>query len=312
VRRAGQTEGTPPVGFSTVRRLFRKSALRALIAWVLLLHPSAGAAREHDQEAILSVVRGYVAAIYARDYAEAYRWISAADRRLKSQADYEQDNDPFTGPSLILARRLAREIVVRDPVLTRRGHRVKVRTQVSLPNGSAEEVARLVLGKDGTAEAPLEELKDRLAKLEALIAEGKLPRMDGEETWTLVQDPEGWRIFLDWGSGVRIRFATRVPDGSNVTATFDRNEVLVPRGETIRLRLRVRNYGAAAVRLRAIHRVEPDAHKPKLDLVQCGFLFPAEVPKDGVDESPVVYFVDGDLSKHVRRLRVTLEFQRAD
>ena len=79
---------------------------------MLILAPHVGIAIADERDAILSAVRAYMIAIYARDYAEAYRWISEADRRLKSLADYEQDNEPFKGPSLILARRVAREIVI--------------------------------------------------------------------------------------------------------------------------------------------------------------------------------------------------------
>lgn len=69
--------------------------------------------------------------------------------------------------------------------------------------------------------------------------------------------PEGWRVFLDWGSGVWIHFATQVPKGLGVAAAFDRAEVLTPRGEAVQLRLTVRNHGADPVRLKVIHRVEP-------------------------------------------------------
>jgi len=293
-------------------RGFGKGAVFGVAVCLLTLAPGEGTAGSEERDAILATVRAYVTAVYARDYAEAYRWIAAVDRRVKSQADYTQDNEPFTGASLVLARRLAREIVIRDPVVERLGHRARVRAKVSLPNANSEEVSRLLLAKGGTAEAPVDELPDRLAKLEALIASGGAPRVEGEEAWALVQDAGRWHISLDWASGVRIGFATRVPEGLNVTATLDRGEVLTPRGEAVRLRLTVRNRGPAPVRLRAVHRVEPAVNAPKVDLVQCGFLFPAAIAKDSVDESPVVYFVGGDLSTHVKRLRVTLELQRAE
>ena len=149
-----------------------------------------------------------------------------------------------------------------------------------------------------------------MAKLEALIASGKLPRVELDEAeWVLVRDPEGWRVFEDWGSGARIHFATQVPEGLAVTAAFDRTEVLTPRGAAVRLRLTVHNHGPEPVRLKVVHRVEPSAVEQRLDLVQCGYLFAREVAGRGADESPVVYFVDEDLSKDVAQLRVTLQFQ---
>jgi hypothetical protein len=312
VRGGGDKERREQAGSTQLHDGFCISATCVVLGAVLMLAPGAAVATGDDRDAILSAVRAYATALYARDFAEAYRWIAAADRELKSLADYERDNEPFKGSSLVLARRLAHEIVVRDPVVDRHGHRATVRAKVSLPNGNAEELSSLLFAKGGTAEAPADELANRMAKLESLIAGGNLPWVHGEETWTLVQDRDGWRVFLDWGSGVRIRFATRVSAGLDVNAAFDRAEVLTPRGGAIHLRLTVRNRTADPVRLKVIHRVEPAAYKRKLDLVQCGFLVPTEVPKDGVEESPVVYYVEGDLPKSVKQLRVTLEFQRAE
>jgi hypothetical protein len=281
----------------------------AIVALYAPLLACAGEFGTHGEEsAILSTVRTYLMAVYARDYAEAYRWLSAADRRLKSQADYEQDNEPFTGAMLVLTKRLAQEIVVRQPTVGRDGQRATVQAMLSLPNGNAEEISALLFSDSGFAGAPTHELGDRLAKLEALIASDKLPRVEVQETWTLRQDPEGWRIFADWASGVRLQFVTHVPNGLPVTAAFDRAAVLTPRGEAVQLRLMVRNHGQEPVRLKVVHRVEPAAFEQRLDLVQCGYLFARDIAAGEADQAPVIYFVDGDLPPDVSTLRVTLEF----
>jgi hypothetical protein len=149
-----------------------------------------------EQEAILKVLQSYLTALYARDYAAAYQWISAADQQRKSLAHYEQDNQPFKGPSLVLAQRLAQEMIVRETVVERQGDYATVRTTLSLPDGNAEDVSRLLLAPGGFEEAPRHELEERMAKLETLIASGQLPRLEVEDTWTLVRDPSGWRIRL--------------------------------------------------------------------------------------------------------------------
>jgi hypothetical protein len=265
-------------------------------------------ATQDGDEAILSTLRAYLTAVYARDYAEAYGWISAADRQLKNQADYEQDNEPFTGATMILAKRLAQEIVIRQPVVERQGQRATVQALLSLPNGNAEEVRALLFADAGFAEAPMQELGTRMVKLEAIIASGKLPTLEVPETWTLVRDPEGWRILADWASGVRLQFATQVPPGLPVTATFDRAAVLTPRGQAVHLRLLVHNHGQEPLRLKVVHHVEPATVERRLDLVQCGYLFARDVVGGEADQSPVVYFVDEDLPKDVSQMRVTLEF----
>lgn len=292
--------------FRQLRRLGGTLAIAVICAPLLV---SAGElSTHHEDDAILSVVRAYLTAIYARDYGEAYRWLSSADRQLKSQADYEQDTEPFTGATLALTKRLAQEIVIHEPVIERDGERARVQALLTLPNGSAEEISDLLLADEGFAEAPMDELGERAAKLEALIKSGNLPTVQVRETWELIRDPDGWHIFLDWASGVRIQFATQVPKGLPVTANFDRAEVLTPRGEAVQLRLLVRNDGQQAVRLKVIHRVEPAAMETRLDLVQCGYLFARDVAAGAVDLSPVLYFVDEDLPKDVSQVSVTLEF----
>lgn len=265
-------------------------------------------AGDHERDAILTAVRSYITAVYARDYAEAYGWISGADRRLKAQADYEQDNEPFSGATLTLAKRLAQAIVIRDPVIERQGDRATVRALLSLPNGNAAEVSALLLSANGFAEAPVYELEERLTKLEALIASGKLPTVEMQDKWEVVRDAEGWRLFLDWASGVRIGFRTQVPQGLGVDATLNRAEVLTPRGEIVQLRVAVHNRAAESLRLKVVHHVEPAAVERHLDLIQCGFLFPQEVAAGAVHETPVVYFVGEDAPKEPSPVRVTLEF----
>jgi hypothetical protein len=308
MRAALQGERSVLAGFSVTLRTIWTAAMVVAAVGVMVSTFDVGVATADERDDLLATVRAYVTAVYARDYAEAYRWIAAADRQLKSLAHYEQDNEPFKGTSLTLARRLAREINVRAVKIDLDGPRAQVWVMLSLPNGNAEEVSRLLLSEGGSAEAPTRELNDRMAKLEALIHAGHVPRMEVEQSWTLVRDSDGWRVFLDWGSGIRIQFVTQVPEGLGVTAAFDRTEVLTPRGETVQLHLAVQNESGEALRLKAVHRVDPSALEKRLDLVQCGYLLPRQVAAGGKDESPVVYFVDEDLPKEVERLQVTLEF----
>jgi hypothetical protein len=175
-------------------RVGRAMIIGAIIFVVTSLHLDAAMADE--REAILAALQAYLAAVYARDYATAYQWISDADRRLKSLTHYEQDNQPFKGASLVLAQRLAREMVIREAVVERQGDRATVRTTLSLPHGNAEDVSHLLLAPGGFEEAPANELEERMVKLEALIASGKLPRLEVEDTWTLVRDPGGWRVLV--------------------------------------------------------------------------------------------------------------------
>ena len=175
-------------------RSWRGMVVGTIILVVSSLH--IGTAIANERQAILTVLQAYLAAVYARDYATAYQWISEADQRSKSSAHYEQDNQPFKGASLVLAQRLAREMVIQEAVVERQGDRATVRTTLSLPAGNADDVSRLLLAPGGFEEAPRDELEERMAKLDSLIASGQLPRLEAEDTWTLVRDPTGWRMLL--------------------------------------------------------------------------------------------------------------------
>ena len=146
-------------------RVRRGKIVGTIIVVVASLH--LGTAMAHERQAILAVLQAYMTAVYARDYATAYQWLSEADRRQKSLAHYERDNQPFTGASLVLAQRLAREMIIQEAVVKRQGDRATVRTTLSLPAGNAEAVSRLLLAPGGFEEAPRHELEERMAKLEA-------------------------------------------------------------------------------------------------------------------------------------------------
>ena len=60
---------------------FRTSVARGVIAGVLLLFAGIGVAMGSERDEIFSAVQAYTRAVYARDYAEAYRWIAAVDRK---------------------------------------------------------------------------------------------------------------------------------------------------------------------------------------------------------------------------------------
>jgi hypothetical protein len=81
---AQDSERRPSLGPSRILHRFWKSRITGVVACMLILAPHVGIAIADERDAILSAVRAYMMAIYARDYVEAYRWISEADGRLKS------------------------------------------------------------------------------------------------------------------------------------------------------------------------------------------------------------------------------------
>ena len=71
-----------------------------------------GVRAEEDTAPLRDLVSRYLKAVYAQDYAEAYRYVSRRDREAKSEAAYLKENPSFTGAAAELIRRLADRIEV--------------------------------------------------------------------------------------------------------------------------------------------------------------------------------------------------------
>lgn len=92
------------------KRVFRATLQLSVASSVLLILPAAYLFRgEHPSmaEGPVQVLTRYLKAAYARDFREAYRWISSEDRRLKDQKRYVLERGPFNGFTLELAKKLS-------------------------------------------------------------------------------------------------------------------------------------------------------------------------------------------------------------
>ena len=79
------------------------------------------------------VIQGYLRATYARDYIEAYRYISAADQRVKDLNRYAQQRGAFMGFALEASRRLASFIETRPAQKQLAPNRIQAVTKVGIP-----------------------------------------------------------------------------------------------------------------------------------------------------------------------------------
>ena len=84
----------------------------AAIAVVLWAGFAGAGTEEVDAAGRHDLVSRYLKAVYARDYAEAYKYISQRDRRAKSEAAYLRENPSLTGAAAELTRGLADRIEV--------------------------------------------------------------------------------------------------------------------------------------------------------------------------------------------------------
>ena len=100
----------------TQRKVFRPSILLAaaavftlLIAAVLYFQPAGAKAPQVEP---IDVVKAYLKASYARDYQNAYQYISSQDQAAWNEKSYASQSESFTGFALELARNLAESMEV--------------------------------------------------------------------------------------------------------------------------------------------------------------------------------------------------------
>ena len=63
--------------------------------------------RNSESNRPLATVDGYLRAIYARDFAQAYDYLSSADRQVRTRQNFVNSQGAYSGFTLEVARRLA-------------------------------------------------------------------------------------------------------------------------------------------------------------------------------------------------------------
>ena len=170
----------------------------------------------------------YVKATYARDFPEAYGFISSDDRRVTGKESYVRERGGFSGFTLELAKKLAAFIKATPVEEKIDGNRAHLKLQLSFPD--ANKLSANLLGWDEERLNKLS-LKERSELIEALDRrrkEGKIPMVEAVQDFELVREDESWRIFLDWRVGVRVSFDTVVPGSLLLQAKPVLKEVEVP------------------------------------------------------------------------------------
>ena|GEM_PF-440651 len=274
---------------------------RSYVATLPLASPQAA----EDRKKIEDVVKEYVKAIYSRNYKKAYGLTSSLDRRFKTEEEYLRENASFEGLTLELAENLADFIAYRDIRAEIQGDRAQVVLNLSLPDGNAPEIQGILLEEERPKGASREEL---LEELEALRKAGKIPTVEGEQPMELVKENGHWRVFLNWGSGIRVSFKGVVKNDLPWSFEPVQKEVLIQPGETLQNAFRVKNLSDKPTTGKALHAIEPMGQKEYLNITQC-FCFLQETLQPGEEkELPLTFQMSWDPPKDVKYLEVTYEF----
>ena len=293
-------------------RSHRSGAILLASIAVLLALPAAylyTADRDFGSQERLRVAARYLKASYARDYREAYGYLSSADKQVKNLDRYLRERGAFNGFALEAARKLAEYIEIMPATEKIAGGRAKLTVKAKLPD--ANHVSSLLLSWDPYQlnSLPARKRQDLLAALEKMKHAGTLKMIEGEESVDLIQENGAWKVFLNWAAGVKITFRVAVPAGAKIEALLPQSEVITRTGELFNLDLKIRNRGDQEMFARIGHVVEPQELADYLDLVECGFLLPVRLPRGKEEEYSSTYLLRGSIPEGVRQLVVTYDFK---
>ncbi|HEX2230001.1 MAG TPA: cytochrome c oxidase assembly protein [Candidatus Binatia bacterium] len=291
---------------ATVRKLLLiAGALLVLVAPLALLKHEPRAAAP---EAVLVLSR-YLKASYARDYTQAYRFISAKDQELKPEAVYVRERGAFTGFTLVAARKLAEEISIEPAEITPAGDRTKIRVAVKLPDAQSLSTLLLDWDEEKLNALPAVEQRKILSAIDQLRRSGRMEMIEGEEEFVLIREDDAWRLALDWDAALRVSLAAAVPPSGLIEAEPVVKETMVKSSEPFRISYKVSNRSNRPLRTRIVHHVEPHELSDYLDIVECALLLPTLIEPGQQEEYSTTYLVRGDLPESAREFNITYEFK---
>jgi cytochrome c oxidase assembly protein Cox11 len=276
-----------------------------LIAAVLYFQP-AGA--KPPQAEPIDVVKAYLQANYARDYQNAYRYISSQDQLVWNEKSYASQSERFTGFALELAQTLAASMevwVIEKQLSTDRAH-YKIGYRVP----TADELSTLLFDWDPSKLNALsrprqEQLLETLGKMKK---DGKMIMIEGQETIDLVADERGWKVFLDWASGIKVTLKADSAASTEVEARFVQNELIVKKDEPFQIDLKIKNRSKRPIVARIVHHVEPRDMENHIDMIACGALRPLALQPGDVQQISSVYLIKNGIQGG-KKIDITYEFK---
>lgn len=294
-------------------RLHLKPFLLFVAATVLLVLPASYVLTEGlhkaDDEQSTRILIKYLRDVYSRDFKHAYRFVSAADKRLKNEGVYVRERGPFSGFALEAAKKLSALIEFTPAQINIDDNRARITLTFKAPDMNSLSTLLLDWDEERLNALPPHEQKKLLAAIDSLKRGSSLETIEGQEEFNLVKEGNNWRLFFDWASGIRVNFTTIVPQDGTITAKPTIKDTVTQPNELFTIAYRVKNLSDKEVFARITHRVEPAALSEHLDLVECGLLLPVRIPPGQEQTYSSTYVVRGDMAEETKSLDVTYEFK---
>ncbi|MGZ8500694.1 MAG: hypothetical protein ACXW5W_20155 [Candidatus Binatia bacterium] len=287
---------------SSSRRLLPPAMfLGAMVSMALL----AEFAKAAERQEITTVVENYVKALYARDFRAAYEQISSADQRLKDVHSYNRERGEFRDFTLEAARAVAQSVSVRVVELRVDGERGTAKVTANVPNATKLNPLMLDWESERLERLSASERKTLLDTIDRQRRDEKIAMVAGEETFNLVKEAGGWKLFLNWAAGVKLTFQPAIPASAPVAIRIAESEVTSRPGQVFRVAMKITNTGKQIISTRIGHLIEPPELRDYLDLVDCGFILPLRLQPGKEEEFVTTYLLRGTLPDQVRQLSVT-------
>jgi hypothetical protein len=257
----------------------------------------------------VQILSRYLKASYARDFRQAYRFISSKDKQLKPEKVYVREQGAFRGFTLEVARKLSGFITARPLQLQPEGDLTRVTVALRLPDANSLTSLLMEWDEDRLNALPLAERQKLLAAIDRLYRSGKMKMIEGNEEFLMAKEGNTWKLVLDWGQGLHVSFGSSVPVGGPLEATQTTPGTVVRSGEPFKVTYRVKNRSQKILSTRIIHKVEPIELRQYLDIVECALLVPVKLLPGKETEYSTTYAVRPDLPGNTREMNITYEFK---
>ena len=242
----------------------------------------------------------YVRTVYAHDYASAWEFISATDKQSKTRQAYLAENDPWSGLRQELAGRLAGWIQFSQVKLDIVDDRASVTVHAQAPNGNQPEVYKILQAAKREAELTAAGRRALLDQLERLYTANQIEILEGDQTFTLVRETDGWRVYLGWDEAIVVKLTAEVSPDLDWEFYPLQAEVRALPGETLAATYRAVNRSDQPITAKGKHIILPEAYKDYFTTLQC-FCFVQQTLQPGESQDmKLVFRIDYDVPAEVR------------
>ena len=139
------------------------------------------------------ILNKYLNASLKGRYEEAYNHISSADKSIKTLDEYLRENDKKDIP---FAKALISSVSYKILKVTEDGERASADVEITLPD--MEVIFRDIMGAAFASAFGNKKEKEIEQALAKKYENANIPTTTQKQTFQLVKEQDGWKVFLDW------------------------------------------------------------------------------------------------------------------